>query len=121
MRLTLDKHTEYARELLQRLAPQLEGDLVAQILAADQSDEVGLYDQVEVEGKLSLQKTTRKVFVMDGDTRMRSAWTLQVHEMRTVRPAGAVGRSSTDRSFKGFRRGDSTVRPDFRNSIHFRK
>jgi pyruvate-ferredoxin/flavodoxin oxidoreductase len=45
MRLSLDKHAEYARELLERLAPQLGDDLVAAILGADQSTEAGIAEQ----------------------------------------------------------------------------
>jgi len=46
MRLTIDKHTEYARELLQKLADQVGGEgFVGQILEADQSDEAGIHEQ----------------------------------------------------------------------------
>jgi len=46
MRLTLDKHTEYASELLQKLADQVGGEEFArQILEADQSSEAGIYEQ----------------------------------------------------------------------------
>jgi len=44
-RLTLDKQTEFARELLQRLAGTIGGDLVAAMLNADQSTENGIYEQ----------------------------------------------------------------------------
>jgi len=44
-RLTLDKHTEYARELLERLRTDIGKDLVEALLNADQSDEAGIYDQ----------------------------------------------------------------------------
>jgi pyruvate-ferredoxin/flavodoxin oxidoreductase len=46
-RVSLDKQMEFARELLQRLAPQLGDDLVAALLNADQRDEAGLYEQRE--------------------------------------------------------------------------
>ncbi len=45
MRLSIDKHSEYARELLQRLAPQVGGELAESILKADQSGEAGLGEQ----------------------------------------------------------------------------
>ena len=44
-RLTIDKHTEYARELLTRLAPQVGKDLASDLLGADQSDEAGIAAQ----------------------------------------------------------------------------
>ncbi|MCE5208265.1 MAG: pyruvate:ferredoxin (flavodoxin) oxidoreductase [Chloroflexi bacterium] len=44
MRLTLDKQNEYARELLGALASQV-GDVAAEILNADQSDEAGINAQ----------------------------------------------------------------------------
>ena len=44
-RLSVDKQTEFARELVQRLAPQLGDDLVTALLKADQKDEAGIYDQ----------------------------------------------------------------------------
>jgi pyruvate-ferredoxin/flavodoxin oxidoreductase len=46
-RLTLDKHGEYARELLGQLAGEIGPDLVEAILHADQSDEAGIYKQRE--------------------------------------------------------------------------
>jgi len=48
MRLSIDKQTEYARELLNRLAPQLGADeLVSELLHADQSTEAGIAMQRE--------------------------------------------------------------------------
>jgi pyruvate-ferredoxin/flavodoxin oxidoreductase len=46
-RVSLDKQAEFARELLQRLAPQLGDDLVGALLNADQRDEAGIYEQRE--------------------------------------------------------------------------
>ena len=46
-RLTIDKHTEMARELVQKLAAEIGGELASGILKADQSDEAGIYDQRE--------------------------------------------------------------------------
>jgi pyruvate-ferredoxin/flavodoxin oxidoreductase len=45
MRLTLDKHQEYARELLPKFADQLGEDLVSDILNDDQSTEAGIAAQ----------------------------------------------------------------------------
>ncbi|MGQ0603218.1 MAG: pyruvate:ferredoxin (flavodoxin) oxidoreductase [Anaerolineales bacterium] len=44
-RLTLDKHVEYAGELLKKLTGALGDGLVDGLLTADQSTEAGLYDQ----------------------------------------------------------------------------
>jgi len=46
-RLTVDKQTAQAKELLKKLAPNLPGTLVDEILNADQSDEAGIYEQRE--------------------------------------------------------------------------
>ncbi len=46
-RVSLDKQAEFARELVQRLAPQLGDDLVTGLLRADQRDEAGIYEQRE--------------------------------------------------------------------------
>ncbi len=45
MRLTLDKQSEYARELVAALGDAIGGDLAAAILAADQSTDAGIEDQ----------------------------------------------------------------------------
>ena len=47
MRLTLDKHGEYARELLPKLAKQVGESLVDELLTADQSSEAGIRAQRE--------------------------------------------------------------------------
>ncbi|MBU0510158.1 MAG: pyruvate:ferredoxin (flavodoxin) oxidoreductase, partial [Chloroflexi bacterium] len=47
MRLTIDKHTEYARELLPQLAGIVGEQLVDEVLAADMSDEAGIQAQRE--------------------------------------------------------------------------
>ena len=46
-RVSIDQQKQFAGELLKKLAPQLGDDLVAEILAADQKDEAGIYDQRE--------------------------------------------------------------------------
>ncbi|MGA2622913.1 MAG: pyruvate:ferredoxin (flavodoxin) oxidoreductase [Bacteroidota bacterium] len=45
MRLTIDKHTEMARELVQKLSPMIGKELADGILNANQSDEPGIYEQ----------------------------------------------------------------------------
>jgi len=45
MRLTLDKHTEFARELLTKLADKVGDELVEELLNADQSSEEGIKKQ----------------------------------------------------------------------------
>ncbi|MEN8242661.1 MAG: pyruvate:ferredoxin (flavodoxin) oxidoreductase, partial [Chloroflexota bacterium] len=47
MRLTIDKQTEYARELVGRLNDKIGGDLATALLEADQSDEAGISAQRE--------------------------------------------------------------------------
>jgi len=47
MRLTLDKHSEYARELLSQLANTIGDELANEILTADQSTEAGIQQQRE--------------------------------------------------------------------------
>jgi pyruvate-ferredoxin/flavodoxin oxidoreductase len=46
-RLTIDKHAEIARELVQKLSAEIGTELAVGILNADQSDETGIYDQRE--------------------------------------------------------------------------
>jgi pyruvate-ferredoxin/flavodoxin oxidoreductase len=46
-RLTLDKHLEFARELVKDLASDIGDDLAKSLLEADQSDEADIYDQRE--------------------------------------------------------------------------
>ncbi|MGW8143007.1 MAG: pyruvate:ferredoxin (flavodoxin) oxidoreductase, partial [Anaerolineales bacterium] len=57
MRLTLDKHREYARELLSQFSDQLGDELVSDILNSDQSTETGIAAQrkrvQEVKARLS--------------------------------------------------------------------
>ncbi|MBI2238329.1 MAG: pyruvate:ferredoxin (flavodoxin) oxidoreductase, partial [Actinobacteria bacterium] len=45
MRLALDHHVTYARDLLHRLAPVVGEDLVSAILGAEQRDEAGIFEQ----------------------------------------------------------------------------
>jgi pyruvate-ferredoxin/flavodoxin oxidoreductase len=47
MRIALDKHVEFAKELLTKLAPRLGDTLAHEILSADQSSEAGIQKQRE--------------------------------------------------------------------------
>ena len=47
MRLTIDKHNEMARELIQKLTQQIGEELSAALLNASQTDEAGIYEQRE--------------------------------------------------------------------------
>ncbi|MBI3176556.1 MAG: pyruvate:ferredoxin (flavodoxin) oxidoreductase, partial [Chloroflexi bacterium] len=51
-RLTLDKHTQFARELLGRLAPQVGEELAGEVLNADQSTEAAIAKQREAVSRL---------------------------------------------------------------------
>jgi pyruvate-ferredoxin/flavodoxin oxidoreductase len=51
-RLTIDKHSELARELVQKMKAEIGEDLAGGLLSADQSDEAGIYDQRERVAKL---------------------------------------------------------------------
>ena len=61
LRLAVDKQTEYARELVKRLAAQIGDDLASSILTADQTGEVGIREQrkrvVALKDKLAGIKT----------------------------------------------------------------
>ncbi len=46
-RLTIDQHTSIAKDLVQKLAPQIGDQLVTGLLSADQSTEAGIFDQRE--------------------------------------------------------------------------
>jgi len=46
-RLTIDKHAELARELVQKLSSHIGEELASALINADQSDEAGIYDQRE--------------------------------------------------------------------------
>ncbi|MBI5020431.1 MAG: pyruvate:ferredoxin (flavodoxin) oxidoreductase [Ignavibacteriales bacterium] len=47
MRLTIDKHTEMAKELVEKLKSQIGESLANELLSADQKDEAGIYSQRE--------------------------------------------------------------------------
>ena len=80
MRLTIDKQTEYARELLASFEKNLGKDLVEAILNADQSDEAGISAQrervAELKNKLEKSEDTRAkdlVSLADGLVK-KSVW-----------------------------------------------
>ncbi len=79
-RVSLDKQREFAAELLRQLAPQLGGDLAAQILAAPQADEADIFDQRErvAELKRRLGKTAtpdaRRLLALADTLVRRSVW-----------------------------------------------
>ena len=52
-RLTIDKHAEQARELLEVLRPKIGSELVNEILNADQATEKGIFEQRERVAKLN--------------------------------------------------------------------
>jgi pyruvate-ferredoxin/flavodoxin oxidoreductase len=60
MRLTIDKQSEYARELVKRLSGDIGSQLTDEILTAEQSDEAGIHSQrqrvAELKKKLSGSK-----------------------------------------------------------------
>jgi pyruvate-ferredoxin/flavodoxin oxidoreductase len=80
IRLTVDKHTELARELVQLLAGELGDGLVQGILNADQSNEAGIYEQRErvkaLKQKLaSIDKPEAKSLISLSDNLVkRSIW-----------------------------------------------
>ncbi|MCB0119109.1 MAG: pyruvate:ferredoxin (flavodoxin) oxidoreductase, partial [Anaerolineales bacterium] len=80
MRLTIDKQTEYARELLKSFEQTVSTELVDAILNADQSDEAGIQAQrervVELKAKLEKSSDTRaKDLISIADTLVkRSVW-----------------------------------------------
>ena len=59
MRLTIDKHTEMARELVEVLTPVIGTELADAILKADQSTEAGIYEQRE-----RVEELTKKLKVI---------------------------------------------------------
>jgi pyruvate-ferredoxin/flavodoxin oxidoreductase len=54
-RIALDKQTEFARELVQKLAPQLGDSLAGALLNANQDDETGIFAQRERVAQLRLR------------------------------------------------------------------
>ncbi len=80
MRLTVDKHNEMARELVEKLTPSLGDEFVRSILNANQSDEAGIYEQrqrvAQLKEKLKKIKTPEAehlISLADNLTK-RSVW-----------------------------------------------
>jgi pyruvate-ferredoxin/flavodoxin oxidoreductase len=59
-RLTVDKHTEQAKELLQNMKSTIDGKLVDEVLNAEQSDEGGIFAQRERVKKLKDKLASHK-------------------------------------------------------------
>jgi pyruvate-ferredoxin/flavodoxin oxidoreductase len=59
MRLTLDKQTEYARELVERLSSMIGSDLAEALLTADQSNEAGIEAQRQRVAELKTKLASR--------------------------------------------------------------
>jgi pyruvate-ferredoxin/flavodoxin oxidoreductase len=82
MRLTIDKHTEFARELVQQFSSELGDALVNDILTADQSTEIGIKQQrervVQVREKLSnsTDPRARDLVSLADNLVKRSVWIL---------------------------------------------
>jgi pyruvate-ferredoxin/flavodoxin oxidoreductase len=57
-RLTIDKHTELARELVKKLSAQIGDQLAVALLTTDQSDEAGIYTQRELVAELRKKLAT---------------------------------------------------------------
>jgi pyruvate-ferredoxin/flavodoxin oxidoreductase len=80
MRLTIDKLTEMAKEMVAKLASEIGTDLANGLLGADQSDEAGIYDQRErvkiLKQKLLASKTpeAKNLFHIADNLVKRSVW-----------------------------------------------
>ena len=80
MRLSVDKHTEMARELVQKLASTIGDDLVTGLLNAIQSDEAGIHEQrnrvVVLKQKLAGSKDpdTQSLLSLADNLVRRSIW-----------------------------------------------
>ena len=69
MRVALDQKIEHARDLVARLSGQIGGQLAEALLAADQSDEAGIYEQRE---RVSALKTKLEGLHSDDARQLRS-------------------------------------------------
>ncbi len=82
MRLAVDKHKEYAGELLKKLAPKVGDDLVNEILSADQHSEAGIAAQrvrvTELKKKLAgiVEADARYLEVLADYLVKKSVWIL---------------------------------------------
>ena len=59
MRIAIDKQTEYAKEMLLKVKPPLDAELVDSLLEADQSDEAGIHEQRQRVAQLKKQLEMR--------------------------------------------------------------
>ncbi len=81
-RLTVDKHTGFAKELLKKLEGEIGADLVADILNADQSTEAGIAEQrarvVKLLDKLATIKSddATQLTTLAGNLVKRSIWSI---------------------------------------------
>ena len=81
-RVSIDKQTEFASELLKRLEAQIGGELVGALLEADQQSEVGVYEQRQRVGLLkqklqSIPGDDARMLLSLADTLVRrSVWIL---------------------------------------------
>ncbi|MBW6477212.1 MAG: pyruvate:ferredoxin (flavodoxin) oxidoreductase [Chromatiales bacterium] len=83
MRVAVDKQSEMARELLERLRPELDGELVDTMLAADQHDEAELYAQRQRVETLREQ--------LKGIDRVEARQLLEIADMLTKKSVWIVG------------------------------
>jgi len=83
MRLTVDKQTAMARELVEELASEIGADLAADILNADQSDEAGIHDQRERVGRLRKK--------LDGNTKPAAVRLLSLADMLVKKSVWIMG------------------------------
>jgi pyruvate-ferredoxin/flavodoxin oxidoreductase len=80
MRLTIDKHTEMAHELVEKLKSQIGESLANELLAAVQKDEAGIYDQRErvktLKNKLANTTSTeaKSLLSLSDNLVKRSVW-----------------------------------------------
>jgi pyruvate-ferredoxin/flavodoxin oxidoreductase len=80
MRLTVDKHTEMAHELVEKLKSQIGESLANELLAAVQKDEAGIYDQRErvkiLKNKLANTTSTeaKSLLSLSDNLVKRSVW-----------------------------------------------
>ncbi len=68
-RLTIDKHTEWARQLLRTLEPEVGSSLVAEILSAEQKDEADIFEQRE---RVQILKSKLQAITSDDARRLLS-------------------------------------------------
>jgi pyruvate-ferredoxin/flavodoxin oxidoreductase len=90
-RLTLDKQTEYARDLLKRLEGEIGVELVSEILAADQSDENSIYEQRQRVKLLKERLETRRLETSDANLQSQISDLLSLADVLVKRSVWIVG------------------------------